>query len=317
MRDPQRDRLLVEASRLYYEHHLSQAQIASRLEISRPGVSRLLQAARDVGIVKIDIIDPGATGTRLEAALKAKYGLKYCIVVPVDEGGSRSMKLRLGASLINLLDELVSENTTLGVSWGSTMQAATQYLKPRAIKNMTVVQLNGGVSKAELDTHASEIAQRMGENYAAIPYLLPLPAIVDNGSLKTAIISDRHIAKTLKLAREADIAAFTIGAFGTESVLVQADYFEPSEVDQLIEAGAVADICSRLIKSDGSICSPELNQRTIGTELDEIKAIPVSIAVAGGPDKAQAIQAGITGGWFNSLITDERVAKALIAEDAA
>lgn len=317
MRDPQRDRLLVEAARLYYEHNLSQAQIASRLEISRPGVSRLLQTARDVGIVTIKIFDPGASGTRLEAALKEKYGLKYCIVVPVDDDEPRLLKLRLGASFIGLLDELLSEDTTLGISWGSTMQAATQYLKPRAIDNMTVVQLNGGVSKAELDTHASEIAQRMGENYAAIPYLLPLPAIVDNASLKTAIISDRNIAKTLKLAREADIAAFTVGAFGPDSVLVQADYFDPAEVDQLIQDGAVADICSRIIRADGSICSTELNQRTIGTELDELKAIPVSIAVAGGAEKAQAIQAGIRGGWFNSLVTDERVAEALIAEDAA
>ena len=145
---------------------------------------------------------------------------------------------------------------------------------------------------------------------------MPLPAIVDNPSLKTAIISDRHIAKTLKLAREADIAAFTIGAFGSDSVLVQADYFESVEVEKLLEEGAVADICSRLIKADGSICSSELNQRTIGTELEELKAIPVSIAVAGGPEKASAIHAGIMGGWFNSLITDEQVAKTLVAEDA-
>jgi len=317
MRDPQRDRLLFEAATLYYEHNLSQAQIASRMEISRPSVSRLLQAARDAGIVRIQIIDPGATGTRLESALKSQYGLKYCVVVPFDENDTGSLKSRLGASLISLLDDLLDEETTLGISWGSTMQAATRHLKPRPLKNMTVVQLNGGVSKAELDTHASEIAQRIGENYSAIPYLLPLPAVVDNAALKQAILSDRNIAKTLKLAREADIAAFTVGAFGPESVLVQADYFEPSEVEQLIQAGAVADICSRLITSDGSICSPELNQRTIGTELEEIKAIPVSIAVAGGPEKARAIQAGIKGGWFNSLITDERVAKALIGEGEA
>jgi len=309
-----RNLLLLEAARLYYEHNLNQAQIATRLEVSRPGVSRLLQEARDAGIVKIQIVDPGATGTRLEAALREKYSLRNVVVVPSDPNDV-VLKSRLGSALINLLDSILTENTTLGVSWGSTLQAATEHLKPRYIDNMTVVQLNGGVSKAELDTHGSEIARRMGDNYHAIPYLLPLPAIVDTAELKQAITSDRHIAKTLKLAREADIAAFTIGAFGSKSVLVQADYFEEAELQALIEQGAVADICSRLIKADGSICSPELDKRTIGIELAELKDKSHSIAVAGGAEKARAIRAGLAGGYFVSLITDEDVASTLLGED--
>lgn len=309
-----RNLLLLEAARLYYEHNLNQAQIAAKLDVSRPGVSRLLQEARDIGIVKIQIVDPGATGTRLEAALREKYSLRHVVVVPSDPNDA-VLKSRLGSALINLLDSFLAENTTLGVSWGSTLQAATEHLKPRSVDNMTVVQLNGGVSKAELDTHASEIAGRMGENYHAIPYLLPLPAIVDTAELKQAITSDRHIAKTLKLAREADIAAFTIGAFGSKSVLVQADYFEEAEVQTLIEQGAVADICSRLIKADGSICSQELDDRTIGIELEELKTRPHSIAVAGGADKAQAIKAGLAGDYFFSLITDEDVAAILLGEE--
>ena len=309
-----RSRLLIEAARLYYEHNLNQAQIATKLDVSRPGVSRLLQEARDTGIVKIQIVDPGARGTRLESSLREKFGLKHAIVVPSDKQDT-VLKSRMGSALITLFDQLLTENTTLGVSWGSTLQAATEHLKPRLVKNMTVVQLNGGVSKAELDTHATEIAGRMGENYQAIPYLLPLPAIVDTAELKKAIISDRNIAKTLKLAREADIAVFTVGAFGSKSVLVQADYFEEAEVQALIQAGAVADICSRLIKADGSICSPELDDRTIGIELAELKARPFSIAVAGGLNKAQAIRAGLAGGYFISLITDEDVARQLLDEE--
>lgn len=308
-----RERQVLEAARFYYEHNLNQSQIATKLQVSRPGVSRLLQEARDKGIVRIQIIDPGATGTRLEHKLKSQYGLKHIVVVPHDPDNG-VLKSRLGSALIRLLDDLLVENCTLGVSWGSTMQAATEYLSPRSIKNMTVVQLNGGVSKAELDTHASEIAKRIGDNYKAIPYLLPLPAVVDSAELKSAIITDKHIAKTLNLAREAEIAAFTIGAFGSNSVLVQSDYFETEEVDSLLKQGAVADICSRLIKADGSICVSELNQRTIGIELDELQAKPFSIAVAGGVEKTPAIQAALAGKWFNCLITDELVAQTLLDE---
>ena len=48
-----RNLLVLEAARLYYEHNFNQAQIATKLEVSRPGVSRLLQEARDNGIVKL------------------------------------------------------------------------------------------------------------------------------------------------------------------------------------------------------------------------------------------------------------------------
>jgi deoxyribonucleoside regulator len=240
--------------------------------------------------------------------------LKYVVVIPSEPTGEQNLKSRLGAALIRLLDQLLQADMILGVSWGSTLQAATEHLQPRSVRNMVIVQLNGGVSKAELDTHASEIAGRMGKNYQATPYLLPLPAIVDSPALKSAILSDRHIAKTLKLAHEADIAAFTVGAFGSDSVLVQADYFDEQEVADLLARGAVADICSRLITADGSICSPELDRRTIGIELEDLQAIPVTIAVAGGRKKVPAIRAGLQGSWFNSLITDERTAKFLISE---
>ena len=309
-----RTSFVLEAARLYYEHHLTQSQIASKLEVSRPTVSRLLTEARESGVVRIQIVDPGEIGTRLESKLKAKYGLEQVVVVPNDGVDDSLLKSRLGFAFIGLLDQLLSEGTTLGVSWGTTMQASTQHLVPRAVKGMTVVQLNGGVSRAEMDTHASEIAWKIGENYQATPYMLPLPAIVETPSVKSAILSDKHIAKTLGLAREARIVAFTVGAFSRESVLVKADYFEKQEVDDLLDQGAVADICSRLIKIDGTICSQELDSRTIGLELNELRTRPVSIAVAGGPEKATAIRAGLAGKFFNRLITDETAAKILLDE---
>ena len=46
---------LVAAARLYYESNLTQAQIAQRLNVSRPSVSKMLARARELGIVHIEI----------------------------------------------------------------------------------------------------------------------------------------------------------------------------------------------------------------------------------------------------------------------
>ena len=314
MKTQYKSTILVEAAKLYYEHQLSQLEISKKLGVSRPTVSRLLQQARNTGIVRIDITDPSEVGTQLESALIKKFGLKKVVVVPNDTNDNKIVKKRLGKAAVLLVDQLISEGTILGISWGTTMQQVARQIRSRRVKDMVVVQLNGGISRAELDTHASEIAKTIGESYKAIPYLMPLPAVVDNANLKKSILSDKNISRTLELGRKSEIALFTIGSFGYNSVLVKADYFESDEVDELLKSGAVGDICSRIIKADGTICSEDLNNRTIGIELKELKKKQYSIAVAGGKEKLAAIKAGLNGKWFNSLITDEWVATELLRD---
>ncbi len=306
---------LVEAARLYYEHNLSQLQIAQRLGVSRPGVSRLLQQARDEGIVNIKIVDPSDYGTNLENQLCEKYNLKKVIVVPDVSDDARIIKKNLGSAAAALLDDLFQSGTILGVSWGSTMLEVARHVTRKRLNDSIVVQLNGGVSRAEYDTHASEVAQKIGLTCGAIPYLLPLPAIVDRVEVKTAIISDKNIAYTLKIARKAEIAVFTIGLFDHDSALVKSDYFEAEEVNALLQRGAVADICSRIIDYNGNICSPELNSRTIGIDLEELLKKEYSIAVAGGKEKLPAIRGALAGKLFNVLVTDEWVANELLLDN--
>jgi deoxyribonucleoside regulator len=273
----------------------------------------LLQRAREQGIVHIEIRDPSASGTELESMLREKYSLKKVIVVPEDSRET-IIKQRLGQAAVRYLETLLQDNMVLGVSWGTTMQEVARQLNPKSIKNMSIVQLNGGVSKASYETHASETAQIIGEKLQAVPYLLPLPAIVDSKELKTAITLDKNIGRTLNLGRKATLALYTIGLFDRESVLVKADYFEESEIYSLIESGAVGDICSRIIDTEGNICSTALDARTIGIELGELKKKSYTIAVAGGKDKYPAIRAALKGHWFNCLIIDEWVAGELSQE---
>jgi len=304
---------LVKAARLYYQYNFNQQQIAKEIGVSRPGVSRLLQQARDEGIVEIKINDPGKKGTDLENNLKEKYNLNKVIIVPGED--SEFLTKNLGKAAAIFLDEIIRENMVLGVSWGTTMLEMKNQISPKTMKNMTVVQLNGGVSRAEYNTHASEVTQKIGESYNAIPYLLPLPAIVDNSALKNAIVSDRNITNTMNLAKKAEVAFFTIGSFDYDSLLVKSDYFTKKEVKELLDKGAVGDICSRIINQAGEICSEDLNDRTIGIDLQELKTKRYSIAVAGGKKKYSAIKAALNGQLFNTLITDSVNAEKLLNED--
>ena len=304
---------LIHVARLYYQYDLSQQQIADKLKISRPNVSRLLQEARNRGIVRVEIVDVSGSGADLESSLQQKFRLKKAVVVP-NEGASddHGLKQRLGMAAARLLDSFVEKGTVLGISWGSTMQELVRHLQPRRVDGMTVVQLIGGIARADYDTHASEIALKLADNFKAVPFLLPVPAIVDDVRVKEALMSDSGIAKVLDLGRRAEIAVFSVGRLKHQCLMVKAEYFSDAEVDTLLKKRAVGDIISRIVTDSGMICSPKLDKRTIGIELEDLKKKKVAVAVAGGLEKLPVIRAGLLGGYFNVLVTDEEVAVRLL-----
>ena len=93
--------------------------------------------------------------------------------------------------------------------------------------------------------------------------------------------------------------------------------FSPEELQTVREAGGVGDIGLRYLCADGSPVDTPLNDRVIGIELEQLKRVPRSIAVAGGPGKTEAIHAALVGGWINCLITDTYTAERLLRMGAA
>ena len=73
-------------ARLYHERVLSQSQIAERLELSQPTVSRLLKRAEAEGIVRVVVTHPSGTHPGLEEGLQEKYGLREAMVVETATG---------------------------------------------------------------------------------------------------------------------------------------------------------------------------------------------------------------------------------------
>ena len=67
-----------------YVGGMTQDEIATQLGVSRPGVQRLLALARQEGLVKVHIDHPISTCMALGSALRERFQLAYCDVVPAD-----------------------------------------------------------------------------------------------------------------------------------------------------------------------------------------------------------------------------------------
>src|SRR5690349_16147159 len=96
--------LLTKVSSLYYLRDQTQQEIADRLRISRPTVSRLLQEAQQQGIVQITVAPPRGLHTELESRLEERFALSAVHVVDVDDAHPPSTLLRqLGAAAAGYL----------------------------------------------------------------------------------------------------------------------------------------------------------------------------------------------------------------------
>ncbi|WP_309241920.1 sugar-binding transcriptional regulator [Brevibacillus daliensis] len=302
---------MVEAAKMYYLLDNSQQDIALKLGVSRPTVSRLLQQAKEEGIVKIEIIDPEESIQQLEAALCAKYHLKHALVAPNASWDEQIIKVRIGKRAAQFLNDTVKEYDILAVTWGTTMYQIARGLQPKPLKGVKVVQLKGGVSHSETNTYASEVLHLFGQAFQTTPHYLPLPAIVDSALVKQTIEADRYIHRQLELAEQANFAIFTTGGLMSDALLFRLGYLSKEDV-RIVTKKAVGDICSRFFDRNGDIVHQELNDRTIGIQLDELRKKEYSILVAGGKTKLESMKATMNGKYSNVLVTDQLTAKELL-----
>jgi deoxyribonucleoside regulator len=309
--DIEKQRLAIEAARLYYQSDFSQQDIAERLGVSRPTVSRLLQYAKEQGYVRIDIIDPREDLNVLSQKLQSKYGLDTVKVSYSPLNTYEEIKKHIAKQTADYLNEIIQDKDIIGVTWGTTMYAVARQLQPKNVKGVEVVQLKGGISHSHVNTYAADTVNLFAEAFNTVARYLPLPVIFDNTDVKRIVEEDRHISRIIELGKQANIAVFTVGTVKEDALLFRLGYFSKEE-QKLLKKTGVGDICSRFFDKDGNICSREINNRTVGIDLSELRNKEKSILVAGGQRKVEAIQAALAGKYANILITDQFTAQSLL-----
>ncbi len=314
MSTPPGDRtaLLLEVAQRYWEQGRTQEDIGRELHLTRWKVGRLLEEARAEGIVQITVVHPLARRRDLEAELRARFGLADCVVVPTPTGPAvGSAHVALAAA--ELLRGRGRSLRTLGVSWGNTLQEVAAVLPTGWTSGLEVVQVNGNVSRSVRPTTAADVALSIARSGHGRATLLPLPAIVEHASTRTALYAESSVRDTLARARAADALLFSLGALGPESVLVQSGAVTPAELERLRAAGACGDVLGHYLTPAGEVADADMEARTVGLTLDDLRSARDAIAVASGPAKAPVIAAALTSGLCSVLVTDEDAARRALA----
>ncbi|MEO6826569.1 MAG: sugar-binding transcriptional regulator [Microbacteriaceae bacterium] len=307
--------LAIRAAELYYDDDKTQDEIGTLLRLTRWKVGRLLAQAKARGFIRIEIVHPRARKLQLERALRERFGLADAIVIPVaDARDDEEIQARCAQAAADYLASRRPAPRVLGVSWGRTLHEVAQRLPSGWAPHVDVVQINGGVSLNKRAGMAESTAVAIARKANGTVRLLPSPAILERVETKRSIERDRAVAGVLNFARTASVYLYSAGVVTEDSAHVDSGYLTPSDIEALKRKGAVGDVVGRYINAAGEIVDSELDQRTLGLSLDQLRRAATGIAVIAGRPKHEIARAVVTNGLCTVLVTDEATALTLLAE---
>jgi DNA-binding transcriptional regulator LsrR (DeoR family) len=302
--------LAARVARQYYLEGVSKVDIADRLGISRFRVARLLEGARDAGMVRIEIGLPGGT---LDAALSAElcsaFGLRHAFVFNFPDDEQALLRHRLGEASGQALMDLITPGDVLGMSWSRTLSGLAAALTQ--IPPCPIVQLTGAVPPPDgrdlLDLVRS--VARVGGGPAHVFYA---PMILDDAQTAAAIRRQGDIAEAFALVPSVTIAVVAIGGWAPGLSTIY-DAITPAERDALAALGVCAEVAGVFIGRDGRPVATPLDSRMIVTPGAALERIPFVLSVAWGVAKSTAVAAAIRGGLVHGLVTHTSLARALLS----
>jgi len=301
--------IITKIAWLYYISNCTQQEIADELNLSRTKVTRYLQQAKDLGIVKVSVsLDYGFCFDK-EAMLKDALGLTKVSVVPSSSNNTEGEN-GLGVAGALRMNNLLSESDIVGAAWGKSLYSVAKNLKPikqKDGKQIQVVQLMGGLSISD-KFNPEEVVKMITNRLGAQGNWMNMPAIVSSKEAKDILMNDDMIAHVFNRTKTCTVCMLGIGDLTETSSLYLTGSFTRQDLDELNKAGAVGDIISRPFNIDGVPIHTSLTDRIMAISLEEIKKIPKRIAFAVGKKKIKPIIGAARGGYINELVTDEETA---------
>lgn len=302
--------LMASVARRYYVDNCSKVEIAEEFGISRFKVARLLDTAREAGVVRIEIGWPGAIDLDLSAALRERLHLLHAIVIDTPETDQGSLRTELGAAAAELLEEIVTDHDVLGLAWARSVSAMTASL--RQLPAIPVVQLTGALSRPDIEDSSIELVREVSSLSGGPAYLFYAPLVVADASTAHALRRQPEVARAFRQFGAVTKAVAGIGKWGPGQSTVY-DATGERERRRLVRDGVVADVSGIFLDSNGTPVQTPLSERMIGISAAQMAAVPEVIGIAYGESKASAVLAAVRSGLVKGLVTHASLARELLA----
>ncbi len=303
------------AAWLYYVGGNTQAEIASKLGISRQSAQRLVSLAMAEQLVKVRIDHPIGHCMDLARRLTERFELQKCEVVPSDPSAS-NMLTGIGIVAATEIEQVLRrpDEQIIALGTGRTLKASVEQVSRMYCPQHRIVSLLGNMMSDGSATPYNAtiaIADRVGARH--YPYPMPILAADEEelGNLRQ-LQSVRH---TLELCARADLTLVGIGQLDSTAQILVDGVVTEAEINTLQSLGGVGEICCRPYDKRGRMIESDFSRRIAGAPHPRADKGRLVMAVAVGRAKVPAVRAALIGRLVNGLITDEATAAAILALD--
>ncbi|MEI4488279.1 sugar-binding transcriptional regulator [Frigidibacter sp. MR17.14] len=303
--------LAIRAAWMHYVGGLTQAKVAKRLGLPSVKAHRLIARAVAEGNVKVTIEGDIVECVALEARLYDRYGLEMCEVAPdLGEEGLplRALSLAGAAYLRRQLES--GEHSTIGLGHGRTLAEVTRQLPRFDAPDLRFVSLLGGLTR-NFAANPHDVMHRLAEKTGARAYVMPVPFFANTVEDREVLLAQRGVDEVFRMAQAAPLKIVGIGTVDIDAQLVTSRMIEPGEIAEIAAAGARGEMLGDFYDASGSVIETALSARTLAVGHDPERQEEI-VAIAGGPEKVEAIRAVLRSGRLSGLITDELTARALL-----
>lgn len=241
----------------------------------------------------------------LAEQVKSRFNLDEVILVPGDSYLDPLAKKDLGRAAARYLRKALQPGWVMAVTGGTTLAEMAEAIgEGFSQPDVLVVPARGGLGE-EMEQQAGTIAAKIARAIGAQYRLLHIP---DNLEENTAEIlkKDVHVAGMVKTIKTSQILFHGIGS---AQEMASRRGLGPQAMDFLNKQRAVGEALRYYFDEQGRIV---YEVPGIGLELADLDQIERVVAVAGGSNKAAAIEAVLRSGKENILICDEGAAKSII-----
>src|SRR4249920_98272 len=295
------EELMLRAAWYYYKDELTQDEIARRLSMSRASVGRLLDRARRVGLVSINLNTEYLDAFELSGELRKTFGLAEALVVPDHEKepfDHHAMNARVGLGGAQFMSTHLWPGASLGVGWGETVSRVIAATSFGTVGPVHMVTLTGGV-EGYLQTILSSKGETASESAPLTSAtVIPSPIMASTSALAAALRTEPTIQQVLEQACGVEYALVGVGTPTADATIVHTGYLNAEDSRGLRERGVVGDILGQFFDASG--------------DLADLRRIPKVVGVAGGEHKAEAILGALHGGFLDVLVTNELTAIRLL-----
>ncbi len=313
----QEHRYYLKLKALYYlyENGYTQTEIAKRLNISRVTLSRLLDEAKEEGMIKFEIVDIRGTmkTLQLEEQLCRKFGLQDIKLVDCPNADEDSLTKKIASEAANYFEQLIHSNMKIGLTWGRTLNSMIEYLpSDKSVKDLLVYTLVGGSSQS-VDFQPNILAQHIIDKYGGRANILTAPFMCQTEDLCTAIKQEPAISSILEASHDLDATLVGIGEEPVRDASHLSDYpFDTPMINELVDAQAVGDICGNFFDIQGNLCETTLKNRIVSINIRELPNHKRVIGIGGGQKKIHSILGALNGHYLHVLITDVQTAEKVL-----